>query len=48
MIGFTFAGAFAERLAIPHADFNLVHLPDNLDFAVAAGMGRRVTTAWRH
>lgn len=47
VIGFTFAGAFAERLAIPRADFNLVHLPENLDFAVAAGMGCRVTTAWR-
>lgn len=47
VIGFTYSGAFAERLAIPRADFNLVSLPDNLGFAEAAGMGCRVTTAWR-
>lgn len=47
VIGFTFWGAFAERVAIPAADFNLVALPETLDFASAAGMGCRVTTAWR-
>lgn len=47
VIGFTFWGAFAELLAIPHADFNLVRLPDGIGFAEAAGMGCRVTTAWR-
>ncbi len=47
VVGFTLWGAFAERLAIPHADFNLVALPDSLGFAEAAGMGCRVTTAWR-
>ena len=47
VIGFTFWGAFAERIAIPRADFNLVHLPENLPFDQAAGMGCRVTTAWR-
>ncbi len=47
LIGFTQWGAFAERLAVPHADFNLVRLPDAVDFAAAAGMGCRVTTAWR-
>ena len=47
VIGFTYSGAFAERLAIPRADFNLVRLPENLEFADAAGMGCRVTTAWR-
>ena len=46
-IGFSTWGAFAELVAIPHADFNLVALPDHLDFAEAAGMGCRVTTAWR-
>ena len=47
VIGFTGWGAFAERLAIPRADFNLVRLPDNVDFTAAAGMGCRVTTAFR-
>lgn len=47
VIGFSGWGAFAERLAVPRADFNLVHLPDTLDYAEAAGMGCRVTTAFR-
>lgn len=47
VIGFTFWGAFAELLAIPAADFNLVHLPETMDYISAAGMGCRVTTAWR-
>ena len=46
VIGFTGWGAFAERLAIPRADFNLVRLPDTMGYAAAAGMGCRVTTAW--
>ncbi len=47
VIGFTAWGAFAERLAVPRADFNLVALPDALHFVAAAGMGCRVTTAYR-
>ena len=47
VIGFTQWGAFAERVAVQAADFNLVKLPDSVDDAVAAGMGCRVTTAWR-
>ncbi|SEK42024.1 alcohol dehydrogenase [Roseovarius azorensis] len=47
VIGFTGWGAFAERLAIPRADFNLVRLPDTMDYAAAAGMGCRVTTSFR-
>ncbi len=46
-IGFSIWGAFAERVAVPHADFNLVALPEGLDVAQAAGIGCRVTTAWR-
>ncbi|MCA9174234.1 MAG: zinc-binding dehydrogenase [Planctomycetales bacterium] len=46
-IGFTQWGAFAERLAIPRADFNVVALPHDLDDAAAAGLGCRVTTAFR-
>jgi len=47
VIGFTAWGAFAELVAIARADFNLVPLPDELGFAAAAGLGCRVTTAWR-
>ena len=46
-VGFTSWGAYAERVAVERADFNLVSLPDEMDFATAAGMGCRVTTAWR-
>jgi len=45
--GFTVQGAFAERIAIAHAAYNLVQLPDDLSYDVAAGMGCRVTTAYR-
>jgi len=47
VMGFTDWGAFAELLAVPNADFNLVPLPDDMDFATAAGMGCRVTTSYR-
>lgn len=47
LVGFTQWGAFAERVAVQAADFNLVRLPDSVGFAEAAGMGCRVTTAWR-
>ncbi|WP_371224057.1 alcohol dehydrogenase catalytic domain-containing protein [Roseovarius sp. 2305UL8-3] len=46
-IGFTIPGAFAEQIAIPQADFNLVALPDDMSYVAAAGMGCRVTTAFR-
>ncbi len=47
VIGFTGWGAFAEYVPISAADFNLVRLPDGIGFDEAAGMGCRVTTAWR-
>ena len=47
VIGFTGWGAYAERVAIPHADFNLVRLPEAMGYTAAAGMGCRVTTAFR-
>lgn len=47
VLGFSAWGAFAERVAVPHADFNLVRLPETLDLVTAAGMGCRVTTAFR-
>ncbi|MEJ2000916.1 MAG: zinc-dependent alcohol dehydrogenase family protein [Maritimibacter sp.] len=45
--GFTQNGAFAELIAVPHADANLTRLPDGMDPAVAASLGCRVTTAWQ-
>lgn len=47
VIGFSGWGAFAERLAVPHADFNLVRVPDALSDTAAAAMGCRLTTAYR-
>lgn len=44
--GFNAPGAYAERIAVPHADANLARLPDGLDPGLAAAMGCRVTTAW--
>jgi alcohol dehydrogenase len=45
--GFTAWGSFAERVAIPHADLNLVRLPEDLDYVAAAGLGCRFTTSYR-
>ena len=45
--GFTSWGSFAERVALEAADVNLVALPDELAFTVAASLGCRFTTAWR-
>ncbi len=45
--GFTMPGSFAELVAIPAADFNVVHLPDDLDFVSAAALGCRFATAFR-
>ena len=45
--GFTMPGSFAELVAIPAADFNVVHLPDDLDFIAAASLGCRFATAYR-
>jgi alcohol dehydrogenase len=47
VVGFSGWGAFAELLAVPRADFNLVRLPDELGLAEAAAMGCRLTTAFR-
>lgn len=43
--GFGMPGAYAEYVAVPF-DHNLVHLPDTIRPALAAGLGCRVTTAW--
>lgn len=45
--GFTGWGSFAERVAVHAADFNLVRLPDGVDFSTAAALGCRFATAYR-
>lgn len=45
--GFTAWGSFAQYVAIPHADANLVRLPEDMDFVVAACLGCRFATAFR-
>ncbi|MEY2635273.1 MAG: alcohol dehydrogenase, partial [Actinomycetota bacterium] len=39
--GFDLWGSFAEYVAVPWADFNVVKLPDEVSFDVAAGLGCR-------
>jgi len=43
--GFSAPGAYAKYVAVPF-DHNLVHLPEAMSPALAAGLGCRVTTAW--
>lgn len=45
--GFMGWGSFAEYVAIPRADVNLVRLPHDLDMVTAASLGCRFTTAYR-
>jgi alcohol dehydrogenase len=45
--GFSYWGSFAEYVAVPHADTNLIRLPWSLDFVAAASLGCRFATAWR-
>lgn len=47
VLGFSSFGAFAEFVAVPRADFNLIAIPESINFVQAAGMGCRVTTAFR-
>ncbi|MGA6926242.1 MAG: zinc-dependent alcohol dehydrogenase family protein [Desulfosarcina sp.] len=45
--GFTGWGSFAEYVAIPYAEINLVRLPDTMDAVTAASLGCRFVTAFR-
>ena len=45
--GFNGPGSFAQFVAIPNADFNVVALPDDVTMAAAAGLGCRFATAFR-
>lgn len=44
--GFTHPGSFAELVAVRAADFNLIRLPETVDFVTAAGLGCRFATAY--
>lgn len=45
--GFTGWGTFAEFVALPYADVNLVRLADSMTFTTAALLGCRFATAYR-
>ncbi|HEV2665188.1 MAG TPA: zinc-binding dehydrogenase, partial [Blastocatellia bacterium] len=45
--GFTGPGSFAEYVALPFADVNLVGLPEEMGFVNAAALGCRFVTAFR-
>ena len=45
--GFTHHGSFADQVVVRAADFNLVRLPDGMEFVAAAGLGCRFATAYR-
>lgn len=45
--GFTYWGSFAEYVALPAADTNLVALPESVSFSAAASLGCRFATAYR-
>ena len=44
--GFRSWGGFARYIAVDHADFNLVELPEMVSFVAGAGMGCRYMTAF--
>ena len=44
--GSAYQGGYGEYVAVPLADRNAVHLPENLDFADAAALGCRFMTAY--
>ncbi|PEG60720.1 zinc-dependent alcohol dehydrogenase family protein [Mycolicibacterium boenickei] len=45
--GFTLPGSFAQQVAVPRAQANLVRLPDEVSFASAASLGCRFATSFR-
>ena len=45
--GFTQYGSFAEYVEIRNAEFNLISLPNEISFEVAAALGCRFATAFR-
>ena len=45
--GFDGWGSYADRVVVRNMDVNAVALPDSMDFATAAGLGCRFSTAYR-
>ena len=45
--GFTHWGSFAEYVALPYADTNLVAVPESMTFNTAASLGCRFATSFR-
>ena len=45
--GFTYPGAWAELVAVPHAEANVVALPDDVDLVSGASLGCRFATSFR-
>ncbi|NOP96241.1 zinc-binding dehydrogenase [Mycolicibacterium fortuitum] len=45
--GFTLPGSFAERVAVPRAQTDLVRLPASVSFVAAASLGCRFATSYR-
>ncbi|MCW2760184.1 MAG: alcohol dehydrogenase [Marmoricola sp.] len=45
--GFTYPGSWAELVAVPAAETNLVRLPDEIDFVSGAALGCRFATSFR-
>jgi len=45
--GFTYPGSWAERVAVPAAESNLVRLPDAVGYVAGASLGCRFATAFR-
>ena len=45
--GFTLPGSFADQVAVPRADANLVRIPDSVEMVAAAALGCRFATAFR-
>jgi D-arabinose 1-dehydrogenase-like Zn-dependent alcohol dehydrogenase len=44
--GFTFNGGYGQYVHIPHADINLSHLSEEIDFVSGAALGCRFATAF--
>ncbi len=45
--GFTYPGSWAELVAVPVADANVVRLPDSVDMIAGASLGCRFATSFR-
>jgi alcohol dehydrogenase len=45
--GFTYPGSWAELVAVPAAEANMVRLPDEVEYVAGASLGCRFATAFR-